>query len=75
MKIKKEIYDTLVRKDKNVQKEYERYVQEHIIEHYENRFKHWKILWKLNWHYRVVKKRNRYYIGTWIMEQNITVFQ
>lgn len=57
MKIKKEIYDTLVRKDKNVQKEYERYVQEHIIEHYENRFKHWKILWKLNWHYRVVKKK------------------
>lgn len=47
------IYNTLVRKNENVQKEYERYVVEHVEEHYESRFKHWKILWKLNWHYRI----------------------
>lgn len=57
-KIKDSIYNFLVRKNKNVQYEYERYVMEHTIEHYENRFKHWKILFKLNWHYRVKKEKN-----------------
>lgn len=53
--LKDKIYNFLVRKNKNVQYEYERYVMEHIVEHYESRTKHWKILFKLNWHYRVKK--------------------
>ena len=54
--IKDSIYNFLVRKNENVQYEYERYVMQNTIEHYENRMKHWKILFKLNWHYRVKKK-------------------
>lgn len=56
MSIKDKLYDYVVRKNENVRYEYERYVMEHTIEHYENRRKHWKILWQLNWHYRVKKK-------------------
>lgn len=55
MGLRQNVYNALVRKDVNVQREYERYVMEHTIEHYESRFTHWKILWKLNWHYRVMK--------------------
>lgn len=58
MGVHERIYNSLVRKNKNVQREYERYVMEHTIEHYENRMKHWKILFKLNWHYRVKKSNN-----------------
>lgn len=54
-KLKDRLYDLLVRKDVRVGNEYERYVQEHLVEHYENRFIHWKVLWQLNWHYRVKK--------------------
>ena len=50
------IYNYVVRKNKNVQYEYERYVQEHLTEHYENKKKQWKILIKLIWHYRVRKE-------------------
>lgn len=57
MSIKDTLYNLVVRKNENVRYEYERYVMEHTIEHYENRGKHWKILWKLNWHYRVKKKK------------------
>lgn len=49
------LYNFFVRKNKDVQAEYERYVQEHLVEHYENRLRQWKILWKLNWHYRIKK--------------------
>lgn len=52
-KIKDSIYNFLVRKNPNVRYEYERYVMEHISEHYTNRFKHLKILFALNWHYRI----------------------
>ena len=56
MGIKNDLYDFCVRRNPNVRSEYERYIQEHLVEHYENRLKHWKILWKLNWHYRIQKK-------------------
>lgn len=56
-KIKDKIYNLLVRKNSDVQNEYERYVMEHIEEHKTSRTKHWKILIKLNWHYRVKKKK------------------
>lgn len=55
-RLKDKFYNWAVRKNEDVRYEYERYVMENIKEHYESHFKHWKILWKLNWHYRVKKK-------------------
>lgn len=55
MGMKQSIYDFLVRKNVRVHYEYERYVQENITEHYTNRLRHWALLWRLNWHYRVKK--------------------
>ncbi len=57
--LKDKIYDTMVRKNADVQYEYERYVMENIKEHYENHINHWKILFKLKWHYQVAKKTER----------------
>ncbi len=51
------MYNFFVRRNEHIRREYERYVQEHVNEHYENRWKHWKILGQLNWHYRIQKKR------------------
>lgn len=61
MNLKDKIYDFLVRKNENVRYEYERYVQEHLDEHYKHRIKHIKILMKLNWFYRV-KRGNKPYL-------------
>lgn len=55
-RIKDYIYDFLVRKNKSVQYEYERYVMEHIEEHHTCRKKHWRILWQLTLHYRIKKE-------------------
>lgn len=52
-KLKDSIYDFLVRKNEDVRYEYERYVQEHLTEHYESRGKHWKVLWNLKIHYQL----------------------
>lgn len=56
MSLKDKFYDFWVRKNKNVQREYETYVRENINEHYTNRIRHWKMLWKLTVHYRIKKK-------------------
>ncbi len=56
-KLKDRIYDYLVKNNDQVCYEYERYVREHLIEHYENRWKQWKILWQLNVHYRIKKRK------------------
>lgn len=56
--MKDRVYNFLVRRDERIQYEYERYVMEHIAEHYEKRGKHWKILWCLNWHYRIQRKND-----------------
>jgi len=53
--MKRWLYDKVVRENVNLQHEYERYVQEHLHEHYEKRGKHWKILLRLLWHYRIKK--------------------
>lgn len=57
--LKDKIYYILVRKNPNVQYEYERYVMENIKEHYENHLKHIRILLKLKWHYQVKKQKER----------------
>jgi hypothetical protein len=56
MSIKESIYDFIIKKNPHVQYEYEKYVKEHLIQHYEHRFTHWKILIRLLWHYRVCKR-------------------
>ena len=55
--MKEKVYNWLVRENEYVRREYEKYVMTNIEEHYESRFKHWKILWKLNWHYRIKKSQ------------------
>lgn len=51
------LYNHFVRKNVNVQYEYERYVREHIGEHSRKRMKHWIVLGKLLWHYKVKKSK------------------
>ncbi len=55
--MKEMLYDFVVRRNKNVQYEYERYVMEHMAEHRKNRMEHWKILFRLYRHYVIRKKQ------------------
>ena len=50
-------YNYFVKRNSNVQREYERYVMDNIEEHKKHRLAHWKLLFKLNWHYRVRGKK------------------
>ena len=54
--IKDKLFYYMVLRNQNIKKEYERYVLEHLEEHSQNRIKHWIILFKLNWHYRIRRK-------------------
>lgn len=55
-RLKNSLYEWAVRRNENVRYEYERYVIEHIDDHEKHRFRHWKILWKLNCHYCIKKQ-------------------
>ena len=55
MSIKNCVYSWFVNKNANIKYEYEKYVQEHIEEHKLQRWKHIRLLLKLNWFYRVKK--------------------
>lgn len=59
-KLKERFYNSLVRKNGRVWYEYERYVREHLEEHHLHRFRHLKVLFKLNWFYRVKKGNTPY---------------
>ena len=50
-------YDFFVRKNEWIRREYERYVIEHIEEHDKLRFLYWLVLLRLNWHYRILRKK------------------
>lgn len=54
--LKDKFYNFIVRKNERVRIEYESYVNSHLEEHYKNRMKHWQILMKINWHYRILRK-------------------
>lgn len=54
------LYGYFVRKNGRVWYEYERYVREHMEEHRLHKFRHLKILLKLNWFYRVKKGNTPY---------------
>lgn len=54
--LKDKFYNFIVRKNERVRIEYESYVNSHLEEHHKNRMKHWQILMKINWHYRILRK-------------------
>ncbi len=58
--IKDKLYNYFVKKNGRVCYEYERYVREHMEEHHLHRFRHIRILIKLNWFYRVKKGNTPY---------------
>lgn len=58
--IKDKLYNYFVRKNGRVWYEYERYVREHMEEHYLHRFRHLKVLMKLNWFYRIKRGNTPY---------------
>lgn len=60
-KLKEKFYNFFVRKNEAVREDYERYVIKNQEEHYSNRLKHWSLLLKLNWHYRIRKKTTPYF--------------
>ena len=60
MSIKDSLYNYFVRKNGRVWYEYERYVREHMEEHRLHRFRHLRVLFKLNWFYRVKKGNTPY---------------
>ena len=49
-----------VRKNGRVWYEYERYVREHMEEHHLHRIRHLRVLFKLNWFYRIKKGNTPY---------------
>lgn len=69
--IKDKIYNYLVRKNGRVWYEYERYVMEHIEEHHLHRFRHLRVLIKLNWFYRVKKGNTPYLYWDVPLEPNL----
>lgn len=58
--MKNYLYNWFVRKNGRIWYEYERYVREHIEEHYLHRLRHIRLLLKLNWFYRVKKGNTPY---------------
>jgi glycosyltransferase involved in cell wall biosynthesis len=64
------LYDYFVRRNPRVEYEYERYVKEHLEEHYFNRFKHIRLLIMLNWAY-CIKHRNTPFLY-WDMPMHLT---
>lgn len=61
-------YDFFVRRNGLIQNEYERFVMENISEHKSNRLKHWCILFRLNWHYAVLKRKEPLLYSTEIVQ-------
>lgn len=57
---KQKIYDRLVRSDPRIRREYERYVMEHLEEHRTHRWRHWRLLLALHWHYHIRKRTSPY---------------
>ena len=60
-KLKDKLYYYFAEKNWGVRREYGPYVDAHQEEHKKHRIKHWWILVRLNWHYRVLR-RNSYLI-------------
>lgn len=70
-KLKNCMYNYLVKKNGRVWYEYERYVREHMEEHRLHRFRHLRVLIKLNWFYRVKKGNTPYLYWDVPLEPNV----
>ncbi len=55
--LKDKMYYWLVIKNPSIRTEYQNYVNTHQDEHFKNRGKSWRLLLKLNWHYRIRRKK------------------
>ena len=55
-KVKDKLYYYFARKNWGVAREYEPYVDAHREEHMKSPWKHWWILIRLNWHYRILRQ-------------------
>lgn len=60
-KFKDKLFYFFAEKNENIQREYSAFVIEHIEEHRQKRWKHWKVLMRLNWHYRIKKRTSALY--------------
>ncbi len=60
-KLKQKVYYYLAEKNWGVRREYVPYVKSHPIEHKKKPLKHWWMLFRLNIHYRVLRKKNLLY--------------
>ena len=58
--IKEKIYHFFVKRNWNIEQEYETYVTKHIIEHDKTRYKHWILFARLNYHYRILRKSTHF---------------
>ena len=56
-RFKNKLYYFFVIRNFNIKYEYEKYVLDHLTDHNSKRIKHWAILIKLNWHYRILRKK------------------
>jgi len=61
-KIRSKCYHILVEGHPSVAYEYNTYVNTHLAEHNRKPWKHWIILFKLNWHYKVCHKTKPLYV-------------
>lgn len=57
-------YHALVEKNTYVAQEYNTYANNHLEEHKKKPWKHWWMLFRLNWHYRVCKRTERLYVAS-----------
>lgn len=60
-KIKDKLYYYFAEKNWGVRREYGPYVEVHQEEHMKQRWKHWWMLIRLNWHYRVLRRTDLMY--------------
>lgn len=59
--IKNKLYYYFAEKNSLIRQEYEPYVEEHKEEHAKQPWKHWWMLIRLNWHYRILKRTSVLY--------------
>ena len=57
--LKDKLYYLFVEKNPSIKNEYQSYVNAHKDEHSKHRAKSWRLLLKLNWHYRILRKKTR----------------
>ena len=61
--VKDRLYYYFAEKNWGVRREYGPYVESHKEEHKNQRWKHWMLLIKLNWHYRVKRRKDLYILN------------